>query len=514
MRRALVIPLALAAALAACSVDVEGARCSNVGTTDNCPAGQACGTGLTCSVRAASCTPCVAGTHACSADTTGVATCTGDDDPACGSMKVAASDVCAAGQACRLRNADNSPTCACTTWTVVPGAAPTACIQPAIKLAIDEAVKFPNPRVLLGGVAPATYGSELADVAPIIIPANVALIGDNESAAAAPNRIIAVQGPGPEGLQVHAGAIVQGVAIQRAAGGPTVGVLVSEGSAVSGNTLIGDTLISVRIDAGGAGGGFATGLRIAGGNTVSVSDVLVKGATVAGLEVIRLGPTDVVQVSQSTFDGNQVGVSLLKGDLRLAGSTVKRSTWEGFVSATGTPGMTGFAIQDSFITWNGRGGMRLSVNDTVSILRTRICGNTGFDRTYSGVTRKVGGLYVVGNPPLTAIGFTGNLIHSNQGDQVYVGAASTTWNLSGAAGCAAADRNVLADYTAPGVGISAVGASVAALFNAWGNAFPLAGTDYFASPSVPIGSVDAGTGGGATDFCGAALPADLVCPLP
>ncbi len=511
MRRALrpSLALAIAAALAACSVDVEGARCSLVGSTTECPSGQRCGTGLTCSVRAASCEPCVVGATSCRAGVTcSVVECTADGDAACGTWKVAGPGAVSL-QTCQIPLGGVTQECACLSHVVDPAGG--TCKYASIASAIAAATRFDAPKVVLGGAA-FTYGNAIDDAAPIVIPAGVTLTGDDAATAAATNRLIAVQGPGPEGLRVQAGASVRGVAVQRgvsASNELTIGVLLAGGAAAGGNTLV-----SVRVDAGGAGGGFATGLRVAGANAVAVSDVLVQGATVAGLEVNRLGAGDVVLVDQSVFDGNQVGVSLLRGDLTLSGSSVKRSAWEGVVAATGTPGQTSLALVDDVIAWNGRGGVRLSVNDALNFTGTRICGNTGYDRTFSGITRTVGGLYVSGNPPASALGFTGNLIHGNEGDQVYVGAASSPWELSGAPACTASSRNVFAGYTAPGVGVAAVGASVAARFNSWGETFPLAGTDFYYPPASPGGSVDAGTGSGATDFCAVALPADLNCPAP
>jgi hypothetical protein len=504
MRRALLPALALAAALVSCTVDVEGAACTAPGSTANCPTGQACGTGLTCSTQAASCTPCTVDEVGCSGGN--VATCSAAGDPACGTWTVVTA--CQAGlQACMIPLAGGAAECACATWTVDPGAGGAACTRPSITSAIGEAVRFPAPMVKLGGSG-TSYGNSADDTAPIVIPAGVTLIGDDTASAAATNRIIAVQGPGPEGLQVHTGASVRGLAVQRgASAGPTVGVLLAGGAAAAGNTLV-----SVRVDAGGAGLAFATGLRVAGANAVAVGDVRVLGATVAGLEVNRLGATDVVVVTGSTFDQNQVGVSLLKGDLTLAGTTVKRSVAEGVVSATGSPNQTSLAIADGVISSNGRGGVRLSVNDTLSMTGTRICNNNGVVRSYAGENRLVGGVIAVGDPP-AALTFRGNFIHGNQGDQVYVGASNGAWDLSGLSGCAASNRNVIARYTAPGVGVAAVGAAVKAVFNSWNQAFPVAGIDFFAS-TIAGGSVDAGTGSGATDVCGAAVPADLTCPSP
>ena len=211
MRRALVTWLAFAAALAACSVDVEGAKCTQVGLPANCPAGQACGTDLTCSVRAASCKPCKVGVRECRDGN--VQVCGVGGDPACGSLTVTAGGSCAAIlQTCKVPPAGGDPECACLNHVVDPAGG--TCNYASITAAIAAAMRFDAPKVLLGGAA-FTYGNAIDDAAPIVIPSGVTLIGDAASPAAATNRIIAVQGPGPEGLQVHPGATVQGVAVQR-----------------------------------------------------------------------------------------------------------------------------------------------------------------------------------------------------------------------------------------------------------------------------------------------------------
>jgi hypothetical protein len=364
--------------------------------------------------------------------------------------------------------------------------------------------------VVLGGAAPAFYGNELADAAPIVIPAGVTLIGDESAPVEPTNRVLEVRGAAAAALVVEAGASVRGVTVRRfAAGAPGVGVLVDGGSPAGGNSLE-----AVRVDFPTSGFPFAIGLRVAGGNAVvsdvSMSNVHVKGATVAGLEVNRVAAGDVVLVTGSTFDQNQVGVSLLKGHLTMSESTVKRSVAEGVVAATGTPGQTGLALTNDLISWNGRGGVRLSVNESLSITGTRICENVGVDRSLPGATRSVGGIYAVGDPP-AALTFQGNIIDHNGGDQMLVGVSGSSWDFTGSSSnlCLASTRNTIANYRTPGVGIAVVGASVVAKFNSWGSAFPIVDRDF----AVVSGSVDAGTWLGATDFCGAA-PADLTCPLP
>jgi hypothetical protein len=160
---------------------------------------------------------------------------------------------------------------------------------------------------------------------------------------------------------------------------------------------------------------------------------------------------------------------------------------------------------------NGTAGLVLAANDKLVVERTRVCRNTGSNRGSTSPQRQVGGIFAVGNPP-TVLNFAGNWIHDNGGDQIYV-FAGAAWDLSGAAGCGVGDRNVFANYTAPGVGVAAVGATVNALFDYWGSltALPVAGTDYV---GLSGGAVDAGTGNAGTSFCLHDPPADLVCPPP
>ncbi len=521
---AAVLAAVLAALLAVgpigCSVEVEGATCRVVGAVDNCPSGQACGTDLKCSVKAAGCRPCTLGTVECRAGSSDVMSCSAASDPACGSWIVATA--CAAGlQRCQLPLAGGAPACACERWTVVPGGSTQACTSPSINGAITRALEFSAPTVTLGGGSSAVYGNELVDAAPLIIPAGVTLIGDETAPVAAPlNRIIEVRASASApstlaALVVEAGASLRGVTVRRFdAGAPAVGIFLDGASPAGGNSLV-----SVRVDVGATSVGgtsvpFGVGLSVAGGNAVAsdvaVSDVHVEGATVAGLEVSRYAASHVLRVTDSTFDQNQVGVNLLRGDLTLARTVVKRSGAEGVVAATGTPGQTGLTLTDDLISWNGTAGLVLSNSDKLDMRRTQICGNTGSGRGPTAPQRSVGGIFAVGSAP-AALTFRGNRIHSNGGDQVYV-LSGGPWNLSGAVGCAVADRNVFAGYLAPGVGAAAVGAStIDVQNNYWGNPLeqPMGGTDYLETSG---GSVVAG--GTGTGYCLHDPPADLTCPAP
>ena len=278
-------------------------------------------------------------------------------------------------------------------------------------------------------------------------------------------------------------------------------------------------MVSVRVDFGGTTVPFGVGLRVGGGNaiagvnSIAVGDVVVQGATLAGLEVNRLDAGHVVLVTGSTFDQNQVGVSLLRGDLTLSGSTVKGSLGDGVSSVSGTASLS---IRDGLIARNGATGVVLSAVQSLVLERNRICGNLGSDKLYGGQTRKVGGLYSQGpRPPVLT--FLGNRVHSNAGDQMYVVASAGTWDISGpggVSGCGTGVPNVFAGYSAPGVGLASYFANVRAINNSWEVIYPVNGVDFTASGTCGgVGcAIESGTSSG--EICPPALPADLTCPAP
>jgi hypothetical protein len=488
----------LAAGLTGCSVDVEGATCRVVGAVDNCPSGQACGTDLKCSVKAAGCAPCDLAAPARCRDGD-VKQCSTVGDPVCGSWVIVTD--CVAGQTCKNSSA-NVATCACDRWTVIPGGSTQACTSPSIAGAITRALEFPAPAVTLGGASPAVYGNELVDAAPLIIPAGVTLIGDETAPMAAPlNRIIEVRGSAaaPNTLAavvVEAGASVRGVTVRRFdAGAPGVGLLVNGGSPAGGNSLV-----SVRVDVGGTSVPFAVGLSVAGGNAVTsdvaMSDVHVQGATVAGLEVSRYAASHVLLVTGSTFDQNQVGVNLLRGDLTLANCAVSHSMAEGI--RANSRGGSSLSMIGGQVFGGKTVGVVLEANNKVSLRGVEVCGNAGLSLSVLGTLRKVGGIYTLDSPPIDQA-FQGNVVHGNGGDQFLFGAAATgAWNLSSSS-CAAGVPNVVGGYeSAVGVGVAAISASVDARNVAWKTVSPPSSTggDFFTDAA---GTVDAR--GSGTDFC-------------
>jgi hypothetical protein len=494
--RPAVLVLAAAASLAGCRVDVEGAACSTPGTTDLCPSGQACGTGLTCSVRAASCAPCAAGVVECREGD--VKRCTAEE-PTCGSWVV--ETACEPGVTHCADRSGVGLVCGCDRFVVDPASPAVACHFDSITGAIAEAQAIAAETVWLGGAAPQTYGLSVGDAAPIIVPAGMTVSG--EDAPLDPgSRIMEVHDGSGEGVRIEAGGSLVGVAVRRGSSAPPVAIRV-----VGASDSTRASLASVRVNA--AGGAFATGIQVEGAGTVILQGIEVDGASGDGLLVARDNMVDAVTVTGALLSGNHVGAHLVKGDLTLEAPVVKVNVAEGVNADGGAAGTTRLTIQGGLIARNGGGGLVLAFNDVLHLVNTRVCRNAGVVRGIITVSRTVGGLFALGNSPGDLL-VKGNWFHDNGGDQVLVGASGiTSWNLAGTNCLLVGERNVFAGYATPGVGVTAVSASVAATTNAWrGSGLPTASVDYL---TVLGGSVDA-RGAGA-DYCLPPTdPNELVCP--
>jgi hypothetical protein len=506
------LALLLLAATASCSVDVEGAACRTPGATTDCPAGQACGTGLTCSVRAASCTPCVAGADGCRAGDIDLQTCSAAGDPACGTWTPKVGGACTQGLTHCAVPMSGAPVCACDKFVVDPAGFGTGstCAFDAVATAIAAAQPFGVTKVWLGGAAGQTYGQAPADAAPLAIPDGVTVSGDDAPLAPS-GRILEVQqvASATEGLRLGPGASLLGVTVRRATAAPDLAILVSGASPVGGASLE-----SVRLDAAGPGGAFATGVRVVGTGDVVLQGVEVLGTTAAGLVVARddgaqkVTATDTIVDGAALAVGSGVGVSLETGDLTLVRPEVKRSAGAGVVA--GGVGTVRLTIQAGKLHDNLGIGISVQTLGRLAVTDTFICKNAGADQFISGANYAVGGIFAAGAAPSEQT-FNGNRIFENGGHQVAIGLGSGTWNLDGPSGtglACAGGQNAFAGYSTGYRGLLAA-ADVSAQYNAWPTAPPVVSVDVLkiGTPSVLIG-----TEAGHSFYC--PLPSGLVCPPP
>ncbi len=472
--------VAAVAALAACSVKLEGAPC----TSDaNCPDSQRCDLGGAATGQCVTCVP----DPACSAD--GFA-CTG----------------AATVRECRT----NAGAChysryiSCGTLTCSGG----SCTCP-----VNGGTEF---------VADAVQGSAVG--APFF-PSGISLppqcrfrsLGDALGAAATyaagpPARTATVRAAGRSGgtmafsgeqfpLLVKHGVTLTTDDVPPAAGGYVVdldnaaqvpaAVRVEEDASVSGFLVRPST-------AGGALAGVEVSCALPGADRVRISSVAVDGkgalatAVVArGVDVTGLCSADLVDVRVDRVTG--AGVYL-----------------ESAGTAAGAPALS---LYRATVTGAGDTGIQVRLDaqnghPSLSIISSEVTANTG--ALYGAGQRRAGGVLFYGANP-SSLTFHGNRVHGNQGDQVVV-YSTFSWDMSGGAAAAACGvtSNILACYDVArnGVGLAlATAGTVDARFNSWANEPPTAGTDYFVAAGGTINAT--GTG---SDVC-SSVPA-ASCPLP
>lgn len=497
--------------LAACSVEVEGARCARPFAADQCPAGQACGNDHRCGARAAACAEpcCPDGTEGCaaSAATCGAAAvlrCDGAD-AVCGAW--VALETCAAGRVCR--DDAGAPACLCplaegtlhadaaagsalgATPPPTGAAAPIACRFQALADALDAAAVEADGGAGVAVEARGAFRTSL-EARPLVVAGGVTL-------RAAPDEVASVEvdGPAAYGLLVAGGATVEDVTV-RSAGASAAGIGVDV--ACADETPV--TLARVRVERGEGAGQLAAGVRVSAPCTVASDALHVSGAA-AGLLLTETGtPAShaALTATGGSFTDCGRGVELQAGRLVLSGTAITDNEWEG-VASTNSGRARQLTVDNARIKRNGDGGLVLDSNERLDIQGTVVCGNeavTPRDGVYEH--RLVGGVVFMGDPPTEGnLVFRGNQIFANTGDQVMVARAEDQWKLSGASSLADCPlhQNVFAGYVAPGRGVIAATAKVTATWNAWASLAPSEGTDYEATGSGS--TVDAGATG--SQFC-------------
>lgn len=501
--------LAAALALAGCQVDVEGAACVDPGSSDLCPSGQRCGNDLRCSARAAGCAHrCTAGERGCVDGDVQVCV---DSDPVCGTWSM---DVdCEAGLECRGTGAEAACFCPANGGAEVvvdaaagaPSAAPAptgvrtpaTCRFGTIEAGLAAARDGVSVVVVAAGAA-ATYPV----TSPLAIPPGVTLRGDDDPPAPE-RRVLSLEGDLAHGVTLAEGATLSGFTVRNGSAAATAdGVKVA--CAAGGAARLED----VVVEAAGTAR-LAQGVVVEGACPVELARVTVGGAAGTGLLVTREAADQTVVAADSTFDGNGEGVRLTRGDLTLQRALVKASAGVGVVAAGGVDAR--LTLDQCTVRGNGDTGITVATATArLHLLRSRICGNAAAaDRGSPYATRRVGGIYLFGNPPAD-LAFLGNAVHGNAGDQVLV-ASAASWNLDGPPACGAG-TNAFGAYAAGYVGVFAGSVApasprVSALWNAWqGSAAPALGVDYAISGTA---SVDAGQTYDPARFCPAVDP--LVC---
>ena len=311
------------------------------------------------------------------------------------------------------------------------------------------------------------------------------LRGDDASPAPA-GRVVLVAGGG-EGIRLGAGSVLRGVKVHRAPSGPAVGVRVTGASPAGGASLDG-----VVVDAGGAGGAFATGVLVEGSGTVRIAGATVAGTTTCGLEVARADGDQAVEVTDGLLQGNAVGLRLLRGALAVTGARIFGSGGPGVQAVPAAGEVAQLTLRSTTVARGGNVGLHLQGLAALELTQVQVCLNAGRSQTIAGVTRTAGGLLALGNVA-TAPVLQANRFHGNTGDQVVIGGSASAWSLASAdcQATGAAAPNLVAGYTAPGVGVAAISSAVDVTRISWGSAsFPALGSDFLQAATGTVTGSD------------------------
>jgi hypothetical protein len=409
------LTLAAAAALAGCSVDVEGAACTTPGSTENCPAGQACGTGLTCSVAAAACTPCTPGAVECRDGD--VKECSVTADPVCVTWVV--KTACTPGGLACAGGAQ--PACACPPHTESP-----------VVLLADPAAATVAGLVRNGAATSAcrflTLGDALAGA-----PAGAIV----RAAGYAGTPVVFTEPP----LTIAAG-----VSVTTDDATPNPANYVIEPSAAVGTS----TLVSMKPGAKLAG--FEVRNVSASGVGVETSCTEVSDTATVTIDAVRITGLGTGTTPPPRFKFGVRHSSPGYCSLSMTGATIGGASDTGVLISNVAPAST-LTIASSVIQGNQGGGTDFTIGPAPA--------------------RKAGGIAFVGALPGT-VDFRANRVLGNAGDQILV---FSTGTLDLSRTTCGPDANVIACYAA-GVGLSSKAGVVMAGFSTWSSPAPAAGTDY------------------------------------
>lgn len=317
MRRRSTLALALTlGALAGCSVDVEGAACRVPGATEDCPAGQACGAGLTCSVAAAACSPCAPGTVACRDGD--VKTCSDATDPVCGSW-VLVEGCGSLGLACAV---GAGPACACPPHLespVVLHADPAAETRPGL---VRNGASTPACRylTLADALAAATSGDTVRAAGfagvpvvftegPLLVPDGVA-VGTDDAAPDPTHYVVepAAAVGASAFVTLRPGASLSGLTI-RNVGASGAGVETSCAGAADTAAVTLDTVHVIGLGSGATPPRFSNGVRHGGNCSLALTGSTVEGADDTGVIIADAAASTSLTMTGNLIRSNQANVT-------------------------------------------------------------------------------------------------------------------------------------------------------------------------------------------------------------
>ncbi len=506
MRR---LAVAAIAALAACSVKLEGAPCA---TDQNCPDEQRCVGASGARGRCVVCPPLgeTVGTGCpqadvvrCNPTTKGVDTCM--PDAASGCLVWHVQKPCTGGLTCGTSG--GAPDCQCdvaaSDLVVDPAAGspagaapfptgradPPQCRFVTISAAFASwSAGITSVTVQGAGPSPAVFSAAQGEIFPLDVPPGVELRTADASPIPA-NYVIAIDDAGASpGVRLSPGSSLTGFTVRSTqAVGTGIEVACPGSPGPVGVT-------GVLVDGAGK---LATGIDVTGACPTTLTDVSASGAIGPGLRVASLETSVPTAVTRGLYGQNGVGMRLVTGAVTLTGEPgaagpveVASNIGSGIVVrpevATSVPAVSvvaaGLDVHD-----NGDVGIlvrEVSPTSAVSVVSSTIHRNAAVTSYGPAPSRKAGGLLVWGPPPTFIL--RGTRVCANSSDQVGVYASTGAVDL-GARSCATA--NTFAAVPAGNAAVWSTGAVVDASYAYWPDDPPTLYVNGFVSYSPTCGMV-------------------------
>lgn len=431
MRR-LAVPAALAALLAACSVDVRGARCND---DSNCPPGEGCGLDSRCSPDAVCPAAGAAVGQACNP---------GSAVPSCGTSadkdKLTHCTPSGFNRSCYLWSVTD---CAAMGMTCKNGGgAACACPNPGSTFYADAGSAALPGVTRTGAQTPVgcrfdRFGDALAAANLLGAGASVLLTG-----ASATKMVFTEAGP----LDVSAG----------------VSVTSDDPGAVP------------SLYALAASGGTTTFLALHAGSTLSHLEIQNAGATGDAIDVACPNPADTAAVTVER--------------VKVTGSSGGSSP-SVFKAGVHDSGHCALVVNASSVVGVGDSGLFVEAAAGALTLTGNVIAGNGATQPYTlGPNEHRGGGVVFTAPLPPAVVFTGNQVYGNAWDQILVATSSTATTLNLKGGAASGDCGTTANVICrnpstppagvlPFVGVFSNGAPVQVDWNRWTQQPGAVGTD-------------------------------------
>ena len=225
----------------------------------------------------------------------------------------------------------------------------------ALTVANAAVISGGTATVLATGATSTSTATFAAESFPLVVQPNVS-VSTTDAVQAPGNYIVAFNSPAAAAFTLHDQSSLSGFILQQVTGGPASGITLSCPNMPAGPVRVSASQVLARPVA--AGTALSFGIMSQSSCSLTLTNVDVRNATQAGLQVNPSVVTAVTTITGGTFDGNQVGVLLSRGVVQLTNFSVRNSLAEGMLLQT-NGGDVVFTQTGGVLENNAREGLRV-----------------------------------------------------------------------------------------------------------------------------------------------------------